>query len=291
MKYFAQALYAAGLAALLAMPGHAGSLDCITLNTPPTLDGGILDTGVLMDGGGATSCGDPTWADFWFDGTDPAGTGTPPAEGALATWVNKGTDSSVADLDGAGTQQPIFRSAGYVDFDGVNDTMTASEATSNYPWVKGSNCSGCSFWHGFVAQRHGTTGLMTIYGGPLSSPNATFYYNNLDTHFNTLDTPSACGNTILGVTSAGAWQAHSAGFVPADTGTECKEQFDGTSTAHAKSGDPPATNPGGVLRVSDSTYTLDGYIYQAVSMNAPTSAEVATAEAWLVCKAAEAAGL
>lgn len=292
----------------LALLGFVAAAECIMLtpSNPPAdagtwFDSGSVfcDSGACQDSGpGASGCGDPTWADFWFNGLDPAGTGTHPGTGALATWVNKGTDSAVPDLDGVGSEQPTANVSGWVEFDGTNDRMIAAEATSNYPWVKGSNCSGCGFFHGVVfreAAAHTSLGILYA-AGDLGTPNFAIYSNDEEYVGRVYDSPAACAGAAAVSSSAGSWGSTSFAFVPGDSGTECKYQTNATTSTAASGGSPPATDPARVLGVgartgSAAAYAWEGDIYQVISINDPDAATVALAQAWLQCKAAEAAGL
>lgn len=125
----AQAVYTAALAYLVAGPASAGSLDCITLNAPPTLDGGILDSGALMDAGaGAPPL--PAAAVFDYDAETPC---LGQSDGfAVASWASTGS-TTTALAQATGANQPVCRGSDgswAVDADGSNDYMSHAGATN-----------------------------------------------------------------------------------------------------------------------------------------------------------------
>ena len=62
---------------------------------------------------------------LWLDGKDPAGTGTPPSNGAtVTTW----TDKSVSGKNGAGTGNPTFISGGGINFNSSSYFLNTSFA-------------------------------------------------------------------------------------------------------------------------------------------------------------------
>ena len=62
---------------------------------------------------------------LWLDGKDPAGTGTPPSNGAIVTtW----TDKSVSGKNGTGTGNPTFISGGGINFNSSSYFLNTSFA-------------------------------------------------------------------------------------------------------------------------------------------------------------------
>lgn len=234
------------------------------------------------------ACGDaPASPEFLFWGADPVGNGwAPPSSLTMTDNANLGTDTATSDhWDNV---QAVWDTGEFQTFDGVNDRTYINAATSNYPWVKGSNCGGCGFYHGVVFRRGASdTGFSQIYGGTIGGSNMTMYMNAGVLNAATLQAGTdPCSFASIDTVATGAtWHSWSFGYDPAAT-NDCMTTYDGTLTDAAEAAAPDATDPTNLLSVgaaSNGNWPLAGDVAVAASWKDTTAGERTSIETWLEC--------
>jgi hypothetical protein len=106
----------------------------------------------------------------WYDGADPAGTGTAPANGAtVATWVDKSPASNNATAVGAATYVADYP-RGYLNF---------SAASNTYYTLSNGNFFANQYYTAFIVERVQSTvatqfATQTIFSGSNTAPSTNF---------------------------------------------------------------------------------------------------------------------
>jgi hypothetical protein len=130
---------------------------------------------------------------LWLDANDPAGTGTQPSAGALATWTDKSGSSN--HMTAAGTT-PTFSNVppGAVTFGGAGYYSKATAVFSNF------------YTAFFVYKQTGggplyTTGASSGSNGLFPNESGTTYFTRGDSTWYTTSSPFTCNVVNLAVAS------------------------------------------------------------------------------------------
>ncbi len=132
----------------------------------------------------------------WYDGADPLGTGTPPANGAtVATWVDKSGNARNGLTGGGNAARYVAGSPGYMFFGGSNGyelTNSSSYLTSNYFTIIAAVRQSRVFNTPVVVGNYNNGGPGTYMNFYLQSSQITWDVNT--SNLNSSYTPSFNGN-------------------------------------------------------------------------------------------------